>query len=160
MRCDDMNPLLGPFLDGELAGDEADAVRRHLAACPGCRNRLAGVAALEAAMRGLKPERAPGGIEAVLARARSAAPSAPASPGEATGGRRRLRRYLAVAATLAVLVAGGVWIAIDRPPAPAQIESPRPATGAAGLAEPGSVECLRPEDCGPTARPLWPPVTI
>ncbi|HEX6199975.1 MAG TPA: anti-sigma factor [Thermoanaerobaculia bacterium] len=160
MRCDEMDPLLGPFLDGELAGDEAEAVRRHLATCPGCRDRLAGLAALETAVRGLRPERAPGGLDAVLARARSAAPPPPGSPGGHTGGRRRLRQYLAVAATLALLVAGGVWIAVDRAPVATEPESSRPATGDPGVMDPGSVECLRPEDCGPTARPLWPPVPI
>jgi anti-sigma factor RsiW len=160
MRCDEMNPLLGSFLDGELGGHEAEAVRRHLATCPGCRDRLAGLAALETAVRGLRPERAPGEIDTVLGRARSTASPRPASPGGLTGDRRRLRRYLAVAATLALLVAGGVWLAVDRAPVPTEPESSRPATGAAGAIESGSVECLRPEDCGPTARPLWPPVPI
>lgn len=159
MRCDEMEPLLGPLLDGELEDEETERVRRHLAACAGCRERAAGLAALETAVRGLRPKPSDAGsaVEAVLARARSPVDSPPRRSRSPARPRQPLPRRLLLAATLALAIAGGVWIAVDRPPAPVEPEPPPPATGTMG---PGPVECLRPEDCGPAARPLWPPIPI
>jgi len=36
MNCENVRTQLSAYLDGELAPDEAEAVRAHLAWCPGC----------------------------------------------------------------------------------------------------------------------------
>ncbi len=36
MRCDECTDALGPYVDGELPPEEAEAVRAHLASCPQC----------------------------------------------------------------------------------------------------------------------------
>jgi anti-sigma factor RsiW len=40
-RCKRLEPLLGPWMDGELSGTEALEVERHLSECDSCRRLLA-----------------------------------------------------------------------------------------------------------------------
>jgi len=37
MKCADARQLFSPYLDGELAANEAAGVREHCAACASCR---------------------------------------------------------------------------------------------------------------------------
>ena len=45
MKCDEVRLLLVSFADGALAGARAEVVREHVAACAGCREALAQLAA-------------------------------------------------------------------------------------------------------------------
>ncbi|MBN2417725.1 zf-HC2 domain-containing protein [bacterium] len=49
MKCTDITPLLGPFLDGELDKKQRPAVAEHLEACPACRRELERLAAVDSA---------------------------------------------------------------------------------------------------------------
>ena len=50
MNCPDIRPLLPALAYDDLSPAEADAVRRHLDACPGCRDEFAGLAHARAAL--------------------------------------------------------------------------------------------------------------
>jgi anti-sigma factor RsiW len=79
--------LLEPFIDGELAAAQRQAVERHLAGCAGCAASLAEARELAGALRAL-PELAcpPAVTAAVLAHARADV----ASAGGAGAGNRRM----------------------------------------------------------------------
>jgi hypothetical protein len=46
MKCKDLQPLFGRFLDGELSALEAASVRAHLDQCPACSAELSSIAEL------------------------------------------------------------------------------------------------------------------
>lgn len=96
----DPHEQLGPFLDGELSADDADAFERHLAGCAQCQRDLRDFSALDAV-------------------ARPAAPQPRARP-------RLMPGALALAA-IAVLSAGA-WLALRAParPAPLTLAANRP----------------------------------
>jgi len=129
-------------------------VRKHLEVCPRCRRRLEALGALEAALARLRPERSEAALGAVLDRVRGAEAPAPLPIGEPNR-RRRARRWVAgIAATLTLAAGGGIWYAVGRSPAvsaPTAVGEPIDSLPSA---------CFRPEDCGPSAEPLWPPVPI
>src|SRR5438445_9126428 len=50
MNCPDVRPLLPVLVYDDLPPAEAAAVRRHLDACPGCRDEFAGLAHARAAL--------------------------------------------------------------------------------------------------------------
>jgi len=106
-RCDEIEPLLTPYVDGEAGDDERDAVDRHVAACRPCARRLEaerlGRAVLHHRRQTLQTV-APAGL-----RARCAPPAAPR--------RVRLTRWvpLSLAASLLLAVAGAVVFSIAEP---------------------------------------------
>ena len=51
MNCIDLDPLIYPYLDGELDETERGDLESHAAACPGCRVRLSREAAFQGALR-------------------------------------------------------------------------------------------------------------
>ena len=51
MNCIDLDPLIYPYLDGELDETERGHLESHAAACPGCRVRLSREAAFQGALR-------------------------------------------------------------------------------------------------------------
>jgi anti-sigma factor RsiW len=51
MTCRDLDPLIYPYLDGELEGTERDRLDAHAAECPPCRSRLSREAAFQGALR-------------------------------------------------------------------------------------------------------------
>lgn len=74
MTCDQMQPLLEAFADGELGWGTGWRVRRHLAACPACASELAELRQLSARVRAWRDVPAPAGLQGRLA---VALPSAP-----------------------------------------------------------------------------------
>jgi len=50
-KCEDVVPLLGPMLDGELPEDDRQWVEEHLLGCARCRDRQALIAAQGRALR-------------------------------------------------------------------------------------------------------------
>ena len=115
--CADVEPLVTPYVDGEVGREESTLVEAHLALCPPCRARAAAERAARKIVRthaGLLAERAPASLRARCC-GLTAAPADPI-PVAATGrprlGRpdmprmRRLRRWapLSMAATLVLVV--------------------------------------------------------
>jgi anti-sigma factor RsiW len=109
--CSTIDPLVTPYVDGELAGDERQALEQHMRACPPCRARVA----TEQAVRELVGERkpalqsasAPPALRAKCsALCRDASPSRTPSKGAAWWPRLR---PLALAAAL-VLVVGAAFV--------------------------------------------------
>jgi hypothetical protein len=130
MNCPEVRDRLPAFLAGDLTTGEADALGRHLAACPGCRRDADELRAVLRAMSGL-PAPAPAAVD--LPRLYRAAAAAQ---------RRRLRRWrgaalAAVGLTALVLLAAGLRLELRLgprqvvlswgPPAPAPVEPAPPA---------------------------------
>ncbi|MEW6425797.1 MAG: anti-sigma factor [Bacillota bacterium] len=59
MNCQQARQLFSPWLDGELTGEEAGALRAHLAACRSCAAELARLREITAALRNLRVPVAP-----------------------------------------------------------------------------------------------------
>ena len=131
--CSDpqMNELLGAYLLGACANDEADAVRDHIASCPVCASEVAELVLARDALLNVTPTRAapPQLKERVMAQVRADAElfaaaggrraDAPHVPATASPARResRLRSWLRSPASLAaaaacalVLIVGGALI--------------------------------------------------
>jgi anti-sigma factor RsiW len=122
--CSRIDPLVTPFIDGELPGDERDAVQRHLQACPPCHARVAAEQAVHGLITARKPalqlERASDALRTrcQAAARESAAPQSMRDAGASKGSPvvARSRRWtpasiaprfapFAVAATLVLIVA-------------------------------------------------------
>ncbi len=50
-NCQSIDPLVTPFVDGQLAAADAEAVADHLRVCAGCHSRVAAERAVQALMR-------------------------------------------------------------------------------------------------------------
>jgi anti-sigma factor RsiW len=100
VNCVDAGRLLDPYLDGELAEEQAQAVRLHIATCTACTERLAAREGLSRLIHGIAYAPAPERLRRdVLTAAR----------------RRQLRgQYLALAATIVLAGAIGVGLLILR----------------------------------------------
>lgn len=154
---DPFEPLLSPFLDGELEAEEELAVRAHLAGCGRCADRLDTLRALRSAVAATRPGPSDAGLDALRRRLHGL--ESPARPAA-----RRAGLWAGLAAGLALLAAGSVWVTAPwRAPAPAADEAAAPMSAApapgASVADAGT-PCARPEECGPGAREVWPALSI
>jgi anti-sigma factor RsiW len=111
-NCRSIDPLVTPFIDGELPAADASAVASHLRACGNCRARVAVERSVRDLMRrqqgALQSPAAPAALRGRCAMARGAALAA----APRTAGTRRLFQRLAplaVAAAL-VLIVGGAFL--------------------------------------------------
>lgn len=158
MSCETVVPLLSPFVDGELDPREEAAVRAHLAACDRCAGRIETLRALRDAVRATRPERSGDGLDELRARLRQAPPAA---------GRRSRGLWTGLAAGVALLAAGSVWVSRSWQ-GPGHGRSEETAPGRAAVA--GSVSeipdagtsspCAEALDCGEHAREIWPALDI
>ena len=111
--CTQLDPLVTPYVDGELAAADRQAVDQHVRVCPPCQARIVAERAIRNLIRAKKPAlnsgRAPAGLRARCRAFDTLAPSRPgvASPPGITW-RARLTP-LALAATL-VLIVGGAFL--------------------------------------------------
>jgi anti-sigma factor RsiW len=116
MSCDRIDPLVTPFIDGELPDPDRRAVEEHLRACPPCHSRVAAERDVHALIRARVPAlcktEAP---DALHARCWELARSTPrAADGTSRGAApppapaKRLAPY-ALAASL-VLIVGGAFV--------------------------------------------------
>jgi anti-sigma factor RsiW len=121
MPCDRIDPLVTPFIDGELPEADRRAVEDHLRACPPCHSRVAAERDVQALSRERVPAlcktEAPDALHAkcwAIARHAPQAADAAARATPAPPLPRRLAPY-ALAASL-VLVVGGAFVyqATDR----------------------------------------------
>lgn len=115
MNCDQTQPLLEAFADGELGWGTARRIRRHLAGCPACTAELAEVRHLTARVHTWRDVPAPAGLGSRLA---AALPSL--SPAAALPPRRvRLTRRAAVGlAGIAAAAAAFFWLLPGQPGRP------------------------------------------
>jgi len=111
--CTQLDPLVTPYVDGELAAADRQAVDQHLRVCPPCQERVAAehtirdlIHAKKAALNSL---RAPAGLRARCAAFDALTTSRPGvAPAPASTWRARLTP-LALAAAL-VLIVGGAFL--------------------------------------------------
>jgi len=115
--CSRIDPLVTPFVDGELPQDEQQTLTQHITACPSCRGKVMAEQAIRSVIRTRRSELsgppAPADLKARCARLQSSpVPAAPSVKAEPTNirsfrpsaWRARLAPF-AVAATI-LLVAG------------------------------------------------------
>lgn len=101
MQCREAREFFSPWLDGELAAEEREALQRHLAECPACRAEWERWQEISRALRGMKaPVAAPPGFLAA-ANARLAARQR-VRPWQS------MRRLVAAAAAVALVIAGSL----------------------------------------------------
>jgi anti-sigma factor RsiW len=129
MTCDEIQPLIGPYLDGELDPAAVQSVESHLAGCDACRRHLAEMRALSGAIHDELPAlAAPDALRArILNAVRTAAPAAegPGSTqapqrlgaehfgmqrGSTPPNRPRVRPQWLAAAALYVVVGAAAWM--------------------------------------------------
>src|SRR5436190_9099005 len=110
MPCDRIDPLVTPFIDGELPESDRRAVEEHLRACPPCHSRVAAEREVHALIRekvpALRSTGAPDALHArcwELARLTPAADSAARAIAPPAPLPRRLAPY-ALAASLVIVV--------------------------------------------------------
>jgi anti-sigma factor RsiW len=120
MACDRIDPLVTPFIDGDLPESDRRAVEEHLRACPPCHSRVAAERQVHELIRARVPvltrAGAPDSLHAKCwelarhtPRAADTAPRVPAVPPA-----RRLAPY-ALAASLVIVVGGAfVYQATDK----------------------------------------------
>lgn len=101
--CAELDALITPFVDGEVAGDVCQAIRTHLEGCPACRERVAMEQSARTLIREWR-EALRGQAPATLA-ARCRATAAVAAP---QAGRRWLMAA-AAGVVIATVIAGGMW---------------------------------------------------
>src|SRR5438552_16144473 len=69
MNCKSLDPLVTPYIDGELTGGDRSAVDAHLRACAPCHSRVAAERATHELIRAHKPAlEAPRAPDALRAR--------------------------------------------------------------------------------------------
>jgi len=161
MSCDDLNSLLGPFLDGELSTRDEAAVRAHVASCDRCAGRLEALRALQGAVRSTRPAPSDDGLESLRRRIVAEGPREPRPiPGQ-------LALWAGLAAAIVLVVALSIWLSggwhhsDPRPPATVSAPShfPGESMSEADLDDPDS-PCERAEECGRGAREIWPALSI
>ena len=113
MTCDQTQPLLEAFADGELGWGTAWRVRRHLAACPACTSELAELQQLAAHVRAWRDVPAPTGLGERIA---AALPSAP--PASMPRRPALIRRAAVGLAGIAAAAAAFFWLTPGQPGRP------------------------------------------
>ena len=106
-NCADIDRLMTPYVDGEVAAADRQAVDAHLANCPPCRERADAERAARRIMRSQASTLTRPAPVALRARCVGAVPSF-GTPARRTGVRLRVRQWvpLSVAATVLLAVAG------------------------------------------------------
>lgn len=103
MRCDQIEPRLDAFLDGELTAEEIAVLQSHLDGCPTCRRETESRRELRRAFAARPRVAAPSGLQdAILAAADSGKVGLRA--GRPAGHRNRVRWGLALAAAASLAV--------------------------------------------------------
>lgn len=105
MNCDDAKQLIMAYLDGELPSEEVSRLKEHLAACTACGRELAEQQRLIGAIKALPRAPAPESL------ARNISAAIVARPSGTARGFAWLKRYGALAASLAIAMVAAVLIA-------------------------------------------------
>ena len=112
MHCQDLDPVLAPYVDGEALPQDRAAVEAHLATCPPCRDRVAAERAARLVVHSRREGLRCCASDALRTRCgRLAAP--PSGPRSAAGVLKRRWVPLSLAATLVLAVAGVFLIGLS-----------------------------------------------
>lgn len=107
--CQDVEPLLTPYVDGESTDSARPIVEGHLAECPACRERAGAERQVRALLQvrgpSLRAEAAPPGLDARCRQAAATAPVLPVPVG-------RYWAPLSMAATVLLVIAVGAFFAL------------------------------------------------
>ena len=107
--CQQIDPLVTPYIDGDISPADRDRVDRHLRACPGCHGRVSAEQAMRALVCARRATLAGGGVPPALrARCASLRQAGAHLSGATLSWRARLMP-IALAASL-VLVVGGAFV--------------------------------------------------
>jgi anti-sigma factor RsiW len=110
MNCQTAQTELGPLLDGELPPERAAALRQHVQECGACAEELTSLRELEAAVRSADPATRNASPPSDLwTQIQGRLPSEPAAVPKTI---RLFRRPLALAASLALLLGAGAFVAV------------------------------------------------
>lgn len=113
MTCDQTQPLLEAFADGQLGWETAWRVRRHLAACSACASELAETRRLDSRVRAWRDMPAPAGLQSRIAAA------LPSTPPTSVSRRPVMARRVAVGLTgVAATSAAFFWLLPGQPGRP------------------------------------------
>src|ERR1700738_4367818 len=104
-NCWSIDPLVTPYVDGELPSADRQTVEQHMRGCTPCRARIATEQAVRDLVGASRPELTGAGAPAGL-RARCMATGVPRVPAPPPGTWRPWLAPLALAATLTVVVGG------------------------------------------------------
>jgi len=110
MECEDVRPKMLELIEGELEQDERALVEEHLRGCPVCKAEVMALGSASSAIKRSVPLIAPGGP--YLTPARRTCLMEAYAKARRRAGLFTLRRLVAAAAVLAILVSG--WSLYDR----------------------------------------------
>jgi anti-sigma factor (TIGR02949 family) len=99
MTCHDVSTMIDAYLDGELSGDEAAAVARHLDGCASCRRQHDERKALSALLRRMPYYGAPAQLPSTIGQVQ-----------RSLSARRRVQQWMAAAAVVFVAVGAVVGL--------------------------------------------------
>lgn len=110
-HCEWILDRLDAFVDGDLAGDEREAVETHCAGCNECARELEAAHRIRDELRALGPLEAPRGVVEAAARAAGTPNRANVVPlrSRRAGGSLRIAGAIAAAVTL---IGAGVWLGL------------------------------------------------
>lgn len=135
--CRRIDPLLEPYVDGELGDTDRARVRRHTARCARCTGQLALTERVRSDLRALPVEPCPERVSAAaLAHARRFGWQRDSSPAPAPA--KRWRPALALAAALALAVLG-LFLFLRPAPPPQLATAPAAVTAQAAEVDPAEV---------------------
>ncbi len=103
-RCEQIRPLIYPYLDEELEGDRAERVEEHLKVCPECERLTGAQGRFLARVAEAGRERAPASLRSRVEELVSGTGTETATVSTRSSGRRRLLVSMAAAAGLALLL--------------------------------------------------------
>jgi anti-sigma factor RsiW len=105
MTCDDVLPLVEAYVDDELDLERSVALEAHLSGCAGCTARAEASRTLSRAVRTAPYHRAPDAFRGRLLGSTGPTGPVPARPAP----RRWLQPWLLAAASIAIVVSGGLF---------------------------------------------------
>ena len=115
MICSEFDPMIEPYLDGELSADDARAIESHVAECEACAEELSLARQVSEGLAELTPLNCPDVVTARVRHTMSALPDRAGSiAGESRARRTTRNKSLWRIAAAVVLVAAGVVLAVSQ----------------------------------------------
>lgn len=142
LSCDDVQPRLSGYLDGEIGAAEAETIRRHLVGCATCEGVLGDLRRVREAARDLAPVAPPATAwQAIRQRTRAASAGPEDTPARRAGSAGSgIWQWAGLAAAI-LLITSVAYLLGPRPPADRGSASPAtgPAVATTAPPEPGAL---------------------